>query len=267
MKRLCTMLVSLALVYTSPIWGQTGPATGGNTAAINAQNAHNVCRIYFSTPKAGASDQYEAGRKKHMQFHRAQKDTWTWNTFLIDTGDNAGTYVTSSCGHAWKDFDDWENRMGKADTADGAINLSPYVQGGRNGIYVYRSDMSLAPADAAPAPMTAVTIYVLHPGAAPDFVAAVGKINEALRKQPDFPKTSGWLQLINGGETPTFVLLNPRQNWAEFAPLPKTALDILNETYGKEQADAIMKTVRDSTAHLFTEAATYRADLSYAPGK
>jgi hypothetical protein len=40
--------------------------------------------------------------------------------FAIETGDNAGTYVTSSCGHAWKDFDEWEARMGKADTADGA---------------------------------------------------------------------------------------------------------------------------------------------------
>jgi hypothetical protein len=57
--------------------------------------------------------QYEVG-KKHMQFHRNQKDTWTWNTFAVETGDNAGMYVTSSCGHAWKDFDEWEARMGKA---------------------------------------------------------------------------------------------------------------------------------------------------------
>jgi hypothetical protein len=49
-----------------------------------------------SMPKPGGSQQYEAGRKKHMQFHRDQKDTWTWNTFAIETGDNAGMFVTSS---------------------------------------------------------------------------------------------------------------------------------------------------------------------------
>src|SRR5258708_31194255 len=136
---------------------------GSSTQEVNALNANNVCRIYFSTPKPGMGQQYEAGRKKHMQFHRAQKDTWTWNTFAIETGDNAGMYVTSSCGHAWKAFDEWEARMGKADTADAPTNLTPYVQSRRNGFYVYRSDMSLAPATQPPAPMTAVRVFVRHP--------------------------------------------------------------------------------------------------------
>ena len=246
---------------------QMGPATGATTQEINAQNANNLCRIYFSTPKAGATQQYEAGRLKHMQFHRAQKDTWTWRTFAIETGDNAGTYVSSTCGHTWKDLDEWEQRMGKADTADGAINMAPYVQSGRNAIYVYRSDMSLAPANQPQSPMTSVTIYVLHPGAAPDFTDAIKKINNVLSKQPNWPKTSGWLQLVNGGEGPTFVLLNSRRNWADFAPLPKSPADVVTEVLGKEAADAIFKTIRDSTAHLFTEAAQYRPDLSYEPEK
>jgi hypothetical protein len=157
--------------------------------------------------------------------------------------------------------------MGKADTVDGATNLSPYVQSGRNGFYVYRSDMSLAPANQPAAPITAVTVYVLHPGAVPDFIAAIKKVNDALGKLADWPRTGGWLQLINGGEGPMFVLLNSRKNWADFAPLPKTVADVLNDTYGKETADQIQKTIRDCTAHLYTEAATYRADLSYVPGK
>ena len=191
-----------------------------------------------------------------MQFHRDQKDTWTWNTFAIETGDNAGMYVTSSCGHAWKDFDEWEARMGKADTADGAKNLTPYVQSGRNAFYVYRSDMSLGPADQPTAPITAVTVFVLHPGAGPDFMAAIKKVNEALGKQADWPKTSGWLQLVNGGEGPTFVLLSSRKNWADFAPLPKTLTDVLNDTYGKETADQIQKTIRDCTAHQYARSSS-----------
>jgi len=253
--------------YVASCLAQTGSSTGSNTQAINAQNANNVCRIYFSTPKPGADQQYEAGRKRHMQFHRAQKDTWTWNTFAVETGDNTGVYVTSSCGHSWKDFDEWEARMGKADTADGATNLTPYVQSGRNGFYVYRADMSLAAANQPPAPLTAVTIFVLHPGTVPDFVDAIKKVNDAVSKQADWPKTSGWLQLLNGGEGPTFVLLNSRKNWADFAPLPKSLPDVLNEAYGKETSDQLQKIIRDSTARQYTEAATYRADLSYMPAK
>jgi len=127
--------------------------------------------------------------------------------------------------------------------------------------------MSLAPANQPAAPMTAVTIFILHPGAGPDFIAAIKKVNDALGKQAGWPKTSGWLQLVNGGEGPTFVLLNSRKNWADFAPLPKTLADVLNDTYGKEVADQIQKTIRDCTARQYTEAAAYRADLSYVPGK
>jgi len=75
------------------------------------------------------------------------------------------------------------------------------------------------------------------------------------------------MQLMNGGEVPTFVLLNQRKNWADFAPLPKTVIDVVTETYGKEASDEIQKTIRDSTAHILTEAATYREDLSYVPAK
>ena len=103
----------VSCLYVASSLAQAGSTAGSNTQAINAQNASNVCRVYFSTPKPGMDQQYEAGRKKHMQFHRDQKDTWTWNTFAIETGDNAGMYVTPTCGHAWKDFDEWEARMGR----------------------------------------------------------------------------------------------------------------------------------------------------------
>jgi hypothetical protein len=254
-------------LFAAMSWAQGGgtSSTPSDTASINKMNANNLCRVFFSVPKNAA--QYEAARKKHNMFHQAQKDTWSWNTWLIDTGDNTGTYVTSSCGHSWKDFDDWEAKMGKADTADAAASLGPVTQSGRNGFYVYRADMSLAPPGRPIAPMVAVTVYVLRPGAAPDFIAAIKRVNEALSKQADWPKTSGWLQLVNGGEGPTFVLLSDRKNFADFAPLPKSVIDVITETYGKEQADAIQKTIRDSTARLSTESATYRADLSYNPGK
>ena len=262
------VILAISLICSAGCWAQAGSGTSSSsTQAINAQNANNLCRIYFVRPKPGSETQLEQGRKKHMQFHKSQNDTWTWATFAIETGMNAGVYVTSTCGHAWKDFDDWEKRMGKADTADANTNMSPYQQASWNGFYVYRSDMSLGAANRPPTPITAVTIYVLHPGAQTEFTDAIKKINDALGKQPDWPKTSGWLQLVNGGEGPTFVLLTSRQNWADFAPLPKSVADVVNETYGKDAGDAIFKAIRNATEHQLTESALYRPDLSYSPGR
>ena len=255
MKHRFTIL-AICVFAASWCWGQQPGA------AMN-----NVCRVYFVKPKPGATAQMEQGRKKHMQFHKSQNDTWTWNTWLIETGDNTGTYVTSTCGHAWKDFDDWEKRMGKADTADADTNITPHEQSGSNSFYVFRSDLSLAAPSNPPAPVTAVTIFVLHPYAQPAFEDAVKKITAALSKQSDYPKNSGFLQLVNGGEGPTYVLLSERRSWADFAPPAKTVLDIVTEAYGKDGAEAIYKTLRESVAHTMTESATYRADLSYVPAK
>jgi len=266
-KKVGTTILCFAMFYAVSSWAQAGAASGSNTAAVNAQNVNNVCRIFFQTPKPGATQAFETARKKHNQFHASQKDTWTWATFEIQTGNNTGTYVTSTCGHSWKDFDDWDKKMGKADAADAAASIGATLQGGRNAFYVYRADMSLGAANRPPAAITAVTVYSLRPGTAPDFIDAIKKINDALSKQPDWPKTSGWLQLANGGDVPTFVLLNDRQNWGEFAPRDKSPQDVLTETIGKEAADAVFKTIRESTEHLYTEAATFRSDLTYMPAK
>lgn len=263
-KRTLSLIVGL-LVVTG--WAQTGGPAASNTAAVNQQNANNYCRIYFVTPKPGQTAQYEAGRKKHAQFHRNQKDTFTYQAWAIETSEMAGSYVYATCGHALKDFDEWEARMGKADAADGAMTMDPFTQQGSNGIYLWRADMSLAPPSATPSPMTQVAVYHLRPGTAPDFIAAIKKTNEALSKQPDWPKNSGWMQLINGGEGPAFVLLTSRKSWADLAPLPKTLGEVLTEAYGKEEADALQKTVRDATVRVDTHMASYRADLSYIPGK
>ncbi len=264
MRMSIVAVVFVCCSYVGLSLGQSS-SPGPHTQEINAQNANNVCRIYFTNPKA--SSEYEAGRKKHMQFHRAHKDTWTWNTYSIETGEKTGWYVTSSCGHAWKDFDEWEARMGKADTADGNINLTPYTKDGHNGFYVYRADMSLAPANQPVSPLTWVTIYTLHPGMVTDFIATVKKINEALTKQADWPKTSGWLQLVNGGRGPEFVLLSSRKNYADMAPLPKSVADVLDEAYGKETSDQLQKSLRDCTDKVSSELAQYHADLSYSPEK
>jgi hypothetical protein len=232
-------------------------------AAAWAQNSGEICRINFVKPKPGMDQQFEAGRKKHNQFHKSHNDTWAWNTFLIETGMNTGTYVTSTCGHEWKDFDDWEKKLGKADGADYAANVGAYVQQTWSSFYRYRADLSLGSSQ-GPAALSAVYIYRLHRGKTDDFVATVKKVQDALRAAK-WPESSAWLELMNGGEGPTFVLLLERKGWADFAPGAKTVFQIVEEAYGKEQADALWKS-RDATiAQSFTEAASYRPDLSYVP--
>ena len=97
-------------LYVASAMGQAGSSAGSNTQEINAQNANNVCRVYFSMPKPGMGLQYEAGRKKHMQFHRDQKRhgipfllrlaTTPVRTLLL-RADTPGKTLTSGK-HAWE---------------------------------------------------------------------------------------------------------------------------------------------------------------------
>ena len=63
----------VSCLYVASALAQSGTSAGSTTQEINAKNANNVCRVYFSIPKPGMDQQYEAGRKKHMQFHRDRK--------------------------------------------------------------------------------------------------------------------------------------------------------------------------------------------------
>ena len=247
--RLCAVVL-----FAAAAWAQNPAAPAGD-----------ICRIYFVKPKSGMDQQLEAGRKKHMQFHKAHNDTWAWNTFLIETGRNTGTYVTSTCEHQWADFDDWEKRLGKADTADAIANMGPYEQQATSSFYRYRADLSIG-TPGPPLPLSAVYVYKLRFGKTDDFVEAAKKIGEALRKA-NWPFSGAWLQLVNGGEGPMFVLVSGRKGWAEFAPPAKTIQQIVEGAYGKDPADAIWKTLDACVAQSFSEAAAYRPDLSYVPAK
>jgi len=234
-----------------------------------AQQAGSVAVISFEQPKPGMTKQYEAGRKKHMAWHKSQKDTWTWSVFEILSGDNTGWYVVGSFQHAWKDFDGREKFL-QADLADHAVNVARSVAGSAVRYYTERADISLSPSTASrnQAPMFSVTSFLLKPEGVNDFVEAVKKINEGIKKT-NYPQPgpSRWYQLVNGGEGPLFVLVGDRANFAAFQPNEKTLGAMLEEAYGKEQGAAILanglKAIRTQT----TSATKYRPDLSYVPAK
>lgn len=246
-------------------WGQQISGQSTTSAQAGTQNANPVCRVYFTKVKPGSESQWEEARKRHVAFHKQHNDTWTWEASQVVTGDNMGEYVVSTCGHSWKDFDDWEKKMGKEDAADAMAGMGPLEQSNTNSFYTFRADLSRAPANGPSMPMSSVTVFQLRPGSVDNFIGAVKKINAALEKQPSIPRASLWLQLSNGGEMPMMVVVSERQGWADYAPREKTFRDAVTEAYGKEEADATFRTMSDSEAHVYTESSVARPDLSYSP--
>jgi len=252
-KRNLAPAVLLALSLAVP----AGAESSGDVAVINTH-----------TPKPGSTAKYEAARKKHMAWHKAQKDTWTWLTWEVVSGEESGTYYTASFGHAWKDFDAQE-KFEKTDTADFDKGIGPTLGRSFTSYYVRRADLSLtAPSDAPPSAYSVLSFFLLTPQGPNDFLDAVKKINDGIKKTNYRQQgPSAWYQLVNGGEGPLYVLAGGRDNWAAFAPNDKTLDQMMEEAYGKDQGAAIMAKARNAIRSSRTETIKYRPDLSYVAPK
>jgi hypothetical protein len=236
--------------------------------ALAADRAGDLAIINTHTPKPGAEAKYETARKAHMGWHKAQKDPWSWLTWEIVSGENSGTYYTGSFGHAWKELDGQE-KLEKADEADFAKNIGPTIGRSYTAYYIHRLDLSVTqPTGDPPTPYSVLTFFLINPDGVNDFVDAVKKINEGIKKtnyRQQGPSTV--YQLVNGGEGPMYVLSGGRENWAAFAPNEKSLDAMMEEAFGKEQGAAILAKGRSAIRSSRTETLKYRPDLSYVAPK
>ena len=113
-----------------------------------------------------------------------------------------------------------------------------------------------------------LTFFMLTPDGTNDFVDAVKKINEGIKKT-SYPQSgpSTWYQLVNGGEGPMYILAGGRANWAAFESPGKSLDQMMEEAYGKEQGAAILARGRKAIRSSRTEIIKYRPDLSYVAPK
>jgi hypothetical protein len=230
-------------------------------SALAQSSPQMVSEVNLSTPKAGMTAQWEAGRKAHSAFHVAQKDTWSVLVWEITTGPRTGSYIMASPGHNWKDFDARE-AFNKLDLPDVAKNMGPATEGGSTAYYVYRDDLSLTKPPSMPAKMRTTATYTVIPEHLNDFLDAVKKINAAIQKTSYPVKPSRWYSLASGGDVPTFVLVTDRASWADMEPPEKKLEEALKDAYGDTGA---LDQLRRSCQRIVSEMSVFRADLSYMP--
>jgi hypothetical protein len=231
-----------------------------------AQKTEEVAYFHLNRVKSGTVAQYETTRKQHWLWHKRLGDKWSYYVWQIVSGEATGAYVISSFGHTWKEVDESDQLL--AGDEDPGGNVEPYLSSESESYYRYRSDLSLAPKEFLPPAKLAVTRVMLKPESVNDFLAGIKKVNAAIRKT-HYPIAGAtrWFQLVSGGESPQFLLLSDRANWAAFAPTTDKGLDaMMEEAYGKEQGASILRAFRNAIRSQYVETWQYRADLSYLPG-
>jgi hypothetical protein len=233
-------------------WGQEKPA--------------NVGWVYATSAKPGMVKQLEEGRKRHMDFHRKQNDSWRWDIWEVQTGDATGSYLATSFGHSWQDLDAWEQKMGKADTADGGVNMSPYATGTTASIWQVMGDVSHMGEGTEPPRMGEVNHFLLKPGMERDFNDVIKKINDAIVKS-NWGAHYTWYSLQDGGEGPHYVLFLNMKGWADLAEQNPSFDVMLEKAVGRHDAESLTHSFDQTIKKEWTETLLYRPDLSYIPGK
>ncbi len=230
-----------------------------------AQQPGDIAYIHLNRVKPGMTTQYETTRKRHWLWHKKLGDTWSFQVWQIISGEATGAYVISSFGHTWKEVDESDQLL--AGDEDPGADVSPYLDSESESYYRYLPDLSLAPQAFSPAPKLAVTRFLLKPEAVDNFLDGVKKISQAVRRT-GYPLAGPvrWYQLVTGGEGPQFLLLSDRANWAAYEPSTRKTLDdLMEESYGKEQGAALMRSVRSAVRFQYLETWQYRPDLSFFP--
>jgi hypothetical protein len=233
-------------------------------SALAADPPGTVGRVFVNAAKPGMTAQYEAGRKRHMDWHRKQGDAWAWLTWQVETGDRTGSYIVGTFGHQWKELDEWDKKLGTADEADAQLNIVPSSVGQTNGIYNLLADVSRPTAGPTPSPMAEIVTYQLNMGAEQEFRSAMKKVHEAIGKA-GLDWHYFWYELIDGGEQPTFVLAIAMNGWADLAPSDPPFSAMLAKAYGDYEAGEILKSIDRSVRSVHSEVIRYRPDLSYVP--
>ena len=146
-------------------------------AVAQAPPPDSVSQVFRQKVAPGMVDKYEAGRKKHMAWHKAQGDPWTWNTYEVTTGPDTGSYLIVSSNHQWAELDTWTAKFGEGDTADANVSMAGAQAGSQMSFWMQLNALSrLAPAGTPPTPLVSLTTYYVKPGHDSAMTATVGKI-------------------------------------------------------------------------------------------
>ena len=225
-----------------------------------------IAALEFQTPKSGMVQQYEAGRKQKVEWHKQQKDTQPLYVFETLTGERTGTYLVGRLGQHWADMD--------TPSVTDAADLAEYQKAVGNSVdklvtayYEYLPKVSNPPTEMNGKYTDIITFHIRY-GHNDDFRSAIARVHEA-RTQLKTPSHYNWYHLVTGGPGGTYVLTIEHANWASFEddPAIKPLRDVLREAFGEQEAMSVIERINSSVESTYDELIEFRPDLSYLPAK
>ncbi len=236
-------------------------------SALAQEKPGTVAAIEVQKPKNGMVPQYEAARKQKAAWHKQQNDPQPLFVWQILTGESTGDYVVGRLGQHWADFDK-PAIPNETDMAEFQKVVGNYVDSVHAYYYEYMPKVSNPSDGTMPTKFHESNHFYVRYGKNSDFRSAIDRIHEAAEKTK-WPINYYWYELTSSGPTGVYLLVVPRNSWADFEDKPdvKPFRDMLKEAFGQAEADSIVDRIDKSVEKETSQIVQFRPDLSYMPGK
>lgn len=238
------------------------------TLSLGAQDKPGtIAALEFQKPKNGMVKEYEGGRKQKADWHKQQKDSqalFVWETI---SGPETGTYIVGRLGQHWADLDK-PSVPDQADLDEYRKAIGGYVESMVARYYELLPKISNPDSSPTPSKFGEIITFRVRYGRNSDFRSAIARVHDAGEKTK-WPVNYLWYELASGGNTGTFVLVIPHNNWADFEDKPevKPFRDMLKDAFGQSEADSIVDRIDHSVESEMSDIVQFRPDLSYLPAK
>lgn len=215
----------------------------------------DAAHFYVYRRQSGAAEKFEAGYRKHLDWHRAHRDPLSWYGWTIEDGERSGDFVDASVGEPFAAFDRRVDVAG--DGADFRVNVAPYARPMGQPTYVLLREVSTGTPleNLKPSATMQVTRVRVRLGMEARFERALAVARDALRKEHGAPAHT-WYRLVTGGESAQYMLLVARDGWAAYDRHERSLGSLLA---GDEAAQ---RDVAEAVQSATTETWRYRPELS-----
>lgn len=202
---------------------------------------------------------FEKAFKTHLNWRKEKGDTWAWETWQMIRGEELGSYIVSSGGHQWEDFD--SQPLAEEGATNYRENVGQYLTSLSSSMSATLTGVSKFPEDGklTPGYLAHVVEYEIKPGFESQFREALKRFHEASQKV-GWDQSYIWASTFAGDE-PAMFLVMPHKNWASFRR-SKTPEKVVEEAFGRDASMLLFKSVEEAILSVDSSVWVYRPDLS-----